>query len=62
MKKESKNKFYAIMFKHSTGWFPYIVETYKSSAERKMRDEMEKTPTTKFKIVPCKLLITASHF
>jgi hypothetical protein len=62
MKKESKQRFYAIMFKHSTGWVPYIVEAFKSSAQRKMKLEMEKSPDAEFKIVPCKLLITESHY
>lgn len=62
MKKESKNKFYALMFKHSTGWVPYIVEAYKSGAVRKLKEEKEKSPHSEFKIVPCKLLITESHF
>lgn len=41
-------KFYALMFKHSTGWVPYVVEPYKTSAEKQMKSEMDKSPSDDF--------------
>lgn len=36
------------MFKHSTGWVPYVVEPYKTSAEKQMKSEMDKSPSDDF--------------